>query len=173
MTARAHPAVGAPPIRVLWLIPAALALHNLEEALTFPRYLPLVRERLPDAARPIAARLDVHGLEMALLWVTLAALIVAAWAIWRPKSEVARWCALAVQAVVALNVVSHLLVATLILRGYAPGLATALAVNAPVSAYLLGRARSERWIAPWSWWALAPAAALVHGPGLVGLLLLV
>ena len=163
--ARAH----AP--RALWLIPAALALHNLEEAVTFPRYLPVVRARLPDLARPIAAELEPNGLRVALVWVTLLAVAVTAWAVLRPRSPIARWCALAVQAVVALNVVSHLALSVALLRGYAPGLATALGVNAPLSVYLFRRAWREHWIAPRGWWLLPPAAVLLHGPGLLALLL--
>jgi hypothetical protein len=162
----------APAPRALWSIPAALALHNMEEALTFPRYLPLVRERVPDVARPIVARLDAGGMRAALVWVTLAALLVVAWAVRRPESRLARWCVLAAQSTVALNVVSHVVVSLVILRGYGPGLVTALAVNAPLSAYLFRRARAEQWIAPWSWRLLPIAAVVLHGPGLVGVLLL-
>ena len=169
----ARPGADARAPRALWLIPAALALHNLEEAVTFPRYLPLVRERVPDLARPLAARLDPASLRAALLWVTLLALLAAAWAVARPESRPARWCALAVQAVVALNVVSHAVAAFVVMRGYTPGLATALSVNAPVSVYLLRRAWGERWISRSSWWLLLPTAVLLHGPGLIGLLMLV
>jgi hypothetical protein len=169
----ARAAAGRRAARALWLIPAALALHNLEEALTFPRYLPLVRERLPEVARPLAARLDVAGLRAALVLVTLLALLVVAWAIRRPDSRLPLWCALSVQAVVALNVVSHVVVSLTVMRGYTPGLATALAVNAPLSVYLLRRALAEAWISRASWWLLLPSALLFHGPGLIGLLLLV
>jgi len=158
--------------RVLWAIPLALALHNAEEALTFPAFLPLVRERVPDVARGLAARIDVHALYTALVVVTLLVVLVVCWATWRPASPVAPWCALAVQAVVALNVVSHVIVAATVVRGDSPGLVTALAVNAPLSIHLFRRARREGWIASWSWWLLLPAALLLHGPVLIGLLLL-
>jgi hypothetical protein len=171
VTARgAHTAPEARAPRVLWLIPGALALHNLEEGITFPRYLPLVRERLPGAARPIAARLDGDRLVVALVLVTVLALLVTVWAVLRPRSLAARWSALAVQAVVALNVASHVVVSIVLLRGYGPGLVTALAVNAPLSVHLFRRARSEHWIAPWSWWLLLPTAFVIHGPGLLALL---
>ena len=42
-----------------------------------------------------------------------------------------------------LNVLAHLLSATMLTRGYAPGLATALLVNLPFSLYLFRRARRE------------------------------
>ena len=159
------------PGAVLWLIPVALALHNVEEAATFSRYLPLVQARLPDFAQPVAARIDIGDLRVALLWVTIVPFLVIAWAAVRPESLAARWCALEVQAVVALNVVSHVIVAGW-LRGYSPGLLTAVLVNAPLSYALFARAARERWIPSWSWWLLPPVALLVHGPGLIGLLLL-
>lgn len=155
---------------MLWLIPAALAIHNVEEAITIPRYLPLARERLPEFAGAIAGQLEASTLQRALVWVTLLAVVVIAWAACRPESVLARWCALALQSVVALNVVSHAIVSVAFLRGYAPGLVTALALNAPFSIHLFGRARRERWIPSWSWWLLPPAAVLLHGPGLLGLL---
>ena len=163
----------AEPGAVLWLIPAALALHNAEEALTFPHYLPRVRNRVPAFAAELAARLDVERLWVALAIATIVPCLVVAWAAWRPRSVVARWSALVLQAVVAVNVVSHLVAALAILRGYSPGLITALAVNAPLSVVLFRRAARERWIPAWSWWLLLHAAILVHGPGLIGLLLVV
>jgi hypothetical protein len=168
------PPEGHAPTRLgaLWSIPAALAMHNAEEAITFPRYLPLVRSRLPEVVRPFASRVDIGDLQLALVCVTVIPLLIVAWAEWRPRSLLARWCALAVLAVVALNVVSHVVVSVVVMRGYAPGVVTALAINAPLSVTLFRRAAAERWVPRWSAWMLPPAALLLHGPGLVGLLLL-
>lgn len=157
---------------MLWLIPIALTVHNAEEAVTLPRYFPLIRARLPAFAQPILADVDVARLHVALLAATIIPLLVVAWAALRPRSVAARWCALALLAVVSLNVVSHVVVALVLVRGYAPGLATALVVNAPLSVSLFSRAAREDWIPGWAWWLLPPAALLVHGPGLLGLLLL-
>ena len=158
--------------QALWLIPAALALHNAEEAVTFPRYWPLVRSRLPESLQASAAGFDPAAFRTALVWATLIPLGVVIWATWRADSLAARWSALAVQAVVAVNVVSHLAAATLFLRGYSPGLLSALLINAPVSIYLFRRAAHEQWIPPRAWRAVLPVALLIHGPGLIGLLLL-
>jgi hypothetical protein len=160
------------PGAVLWLIPIALTLHNAEEAATFPRYLPLVQTRLPLFAQPFVARVDFAQLQVALAVATIVPFLVIAWAAFRPRSLVARWSALALQAVVALNVLSHVMVASVVLKGYSPGLVTALVVNAPLSAVLFRRAAREHWIPPWSWWLLPPTALLIHGPGLLALVLL-
>ena len=81
------------------------------------------------------------------------------------------WAIALVQAVVALNVVSHL-AAALVLRSYTPGLASAVTLNLPFSVYVFRRATSEGWFGRRERWALVPAALLVHGPGLILLFLL-
>ena len=127
---------------------------------------------VPRHRQQRVAAIEIADLRIALLWVTLVPILVVAWATLRPQSLAARWSALAVQAVVALNALSHVVVASWLLRGYSPGLVTALLVNAPLSYVLFKRATRERWIPSWSWWLLPPAAFLAHGPGLIGLLLL-
>ena len=72
----------------------------------------------------------------------------------------------------ALALHNHVVVGGWLLRGYSPGLVTALLVNAPLSYVLFKRATREQWIPSWSWWLLPPAAFLAHGPGLISLLLL-
>ena len=157
---------------VIWLIPALLAVHNAEEAVMFPRYLPLVRVLLPDSARPIAAGVRYEQMLIALAIATIVPLGIAIWAVARPRSPVALWSVLLIQAVVLLNVAAHVGSALLILRGYGPGLATALAVNLPFSLYLLRRAAREQWTTRQGLLALAPAAFVVHGPLLLGVIAL-
>jgi hypothetical protein len=159
-------------VRALWLIPIALAVHNAEEAIMFPAYLPVVRARLPASIQPFIADVQPDGLRVALVWATVIPLAVLLWVTLRPESLGARWCALVVQAVVAVNVVSHLVVAVVILHGYSPGLVSALLINAPISMYLFRRSARENWLPAAAWRGLWPAALLVHGPGLVGLVLL-
>ncbi|MEW5931304.1 MAG: HXXEE domain-containing protein, partial [Gemmatimonadota bacterium] len=74
-----------------------------------------------------------------------------------------------VQSVLLVNVASHAASAAF-LGGYAPGLATAVAVNLPFSVLLLRRAHRERWVSRRTLVALLPAALLFHGPGLLALL---
>ena len=47
---------------VLWLVPIFVAVHNLEEAITCPRYLPLVLQRLPEAWRAIAGPITLGSI---------------------------------------------------------------------------------------------------------------
>ena len=158
--------------QALWLIPAALAIHNTEEAIAFPAYLPLVRSRVPAAMQSLVAGVDPGALRVALLWATLIPLLILIWVTWQPESRAARWTALVVQTVVVTNVVSHVVVAAFIMHGYSPGVLSALLINAPLSVYLLRRARRERWLPTVAWRSLFPAALVIHGPGLFALLLL-
>jgi hypothetical protein len=153
---------------VLWLIPVFLALHNAEEALTFPSYLPYIATRVPVRLPPDA----YSRLLVALAVVTAIPFVVAVWAYARPRSRAALWTLLLIQTVVFVNAISHALVAAFVLRGYGPGLLTALALNLPFSIYLLRRAVRERWLSPRALVLLVPSAVVVHGPVLVGLMVM-
>ena len=159
------------PRRVLWLVPVLLALHNAEEALFFPRYLPFVLARLPPGWQAVAAPLTTGQVWSALAVVTGVAFAVAWWVHLRPDSRTALWLLLLIQSAVLLNVVWHVAIAVVLFDGYAPGLATALLLNLPFSLYLLRRAVREHWLSRPARWALVPGAILLHGPLLAALLL--
>jgi uncharacterized protein with HXXEE motif len=155
---------------VLWLVPILLAVHNAEEALFFPRYLPFVLYRLPAGWQAVIAPLTTGQVGAALAVVTAVAFIVAWWSYQRPDSAVALWLVLLIQGTVLLNVVWHLAAAVVLFGGYAPGVVTALLINLPFSVYLLRRAARERWLSRRARWALVPAAIVLHGPLLAALL---
>jgi len=153
----------------LWLIPALLAVHNLEEAATMPRFLQSIASRAPGAIGTVLAQVDFHGFVVALVIATILPLAVVWWVWARPTSGAAVWTALCVQAVVAVNALWHV-VAAIAVRGYTPGLATAVIVNVPFSMYLLRRASVERWTSRAALALVLPAALVVHGPVLLALL---
>ena len=161
----------APRPRVLWLIPLLLAIHNAEEALLFPRYLPLVLSRLPEGWRALAGAITLGQVGLALALVTLIPLLLAIWAFRQPDSDLPLWLLLLVQATVLLNVFWHIGTAAVVFDGYAPGLVTAVLINLPFSIYLLSRASRERWVTRRALWGLVPGALLMHGPLLSALLL--
>lgn len=156
----------------IWLVPMLLALHNAEEALLFPRYLPLAVARLPEGLQAVAGAITLGQVWSALALVTAVSFGIAAWAAARPSSRLALWLVLLVQATVLLNVAWHLAGAIIVFQGYAPGLVTAIGLNLPFSIYLLRRAAAEQWVGTGARWALLPGALAVHGPLLSGLLLL-
>ena len=155
---------------VLWLVPLLLTIHNAEEALFFPRYLPFVLSRLPAGWQALAAPLTTGQVWSALAVVTASAFAVAWWADRRPDSALALWLLLLIQATVLLNAVWHAAAAVVLFGGYAPGLVTALLLNLPFSIYLLRRAAAEGWLSRRALWALLPGAIVLHGPLLAGLL---
>lgn len=125
---------------MLALVPVALALHNLEEALTIAAALPAMEARWAAfMGRPV----DLPSPSQ--YYVGLPLLAAFAFALWLAAR---RWSGaatalLALQAVMAVNVLMHVGAAAL-LGGYAPGLFTALLVEAPVSVTLFRRLRRER-----------------------------
>jgi hypothetical protein len=158
--------------QALWLVPAVMAFHNLEEAFFFPRYLPLVLERLPESWRVLAGPIMLGQVLTALALITLIPVLLALWASVRPESAIPVWLLLLIQATLLLNVVWHVVAAALVFDGYAPGLITAVCVNLPISFYLLRRAVGENWLSRGALWALLPGALLLHGPVLAALLML-
>lgn len=58
--------------------------------------------------------------------------------------------------------------ALVVLRGYGPGVASALAINLPFSIYMFRRVVREEWASRGALLALTPAAIVVHGPLLFG-----
>jgi len=146
----------------LWLIPSFIALHNVEEAITFPRYLPAVRAIAPEPFRTILDHVTCPEVLLALTVVTLLPLAVAAWANARPTSQLALWLIVTIQTVMLINALWHLTAAVFLFRGYAPGVITAIAVNLPFSAYLLRRALVEHWVSRSALASTLPVAVVLH-----------
>lgn len=152
----------------LWLVPLILLVHNLEEALLMPRFLPLDPARFPAALRPLVPEVRYAQFLPALVIFTLLPFIVAGLGKLEVRGSRSVFILLAVQAVMLVNVASHLGSAFL-LGGYSPGLVTALLLNLPFSIYLLRRAAREEWISHRALLSLPLLAMLVHGPLLIGL----
>jgi hypothetical protein len=148
---------------LLWLVPLLLTLHNLEEALFMKGFLGRVRV-------PILPSVSYGQLLLALGLVTLAPYAFAASGPLERRSR-AFLLVLGTQMVMLVNVASHL-AGALWMRGYVPGLVTALLVNLPFSVFLFRRALRGAWVKPRDLVWLLAAALLVHGPGLIGLMVL-
>jgi hypothetical protein len=148
-------------------VPVLLTLHNAEEALFVPRALGEVAARVSPAlagALPTAKQ----------MYVALAVVTIIPWVVWllgaaRRETRIGTRLLLLVQCVILVNAGWHAFTA-IVLGGYAPGVATALAFNLPFSIYLLRRAGKERWETRRAMAGLLALAMLIHGPG-VGLLL--
>jgi hypothetical protein len=159
--AAAVPSTAGPesPARWLWAVPTAIALHNLEEALT-------VRTALAHIDLPSPWRHAVDGGGLAAFYIAIAVMAAVVFAIAAfgnlrdPSSRSAR-ALLVIQILMAVNAFWHIGVA-LYFRGYAPGVATAVLVNLPLSYFLLRRCWRERWLSPRTMLVAAAAAAVIH-----------
>lgn len=160
------------PRWAIWLLPLVLAVHNLEEGVFFPRYLPRVLDRLPSGARDWIGPVSPRQMGVALGLATVIPLGLSLWAAARPASRTALWLVLAMWATLLLNAVWHVAAAFLLFGGYAPGMATAVGLNLPLSVLVLRRAATEHWLSRRGLWALAPAAVSFHLPGALGVMLL-
>jgi len=153
---------------VVWLIPTFLALHNAEEAFAFRSGWPRVRGVVPEPFAVIAARLTPAVFAQVLIALSVLAFSLAAFVAARPASRAALWLLLTLETTVAINVVAHLATAALVFRGYVPGLATAVLLNAPFAVYCIRRSWREQWLSRTALRAMVPAAFVLHGPVLLG-----
>ena len=156
---------------LLWLIPVLLLVHNLEEALSMPRFFPLDPNFIPSALRPLLAEVTYAQFLLVLLPVTVLPFLIAARGDLHRSGSGGIFLLLGFQAVVLLNVFFHI-ASALVLGGYVPGLLTALVLNLPFSIYVFQRACRECWISRGALLSLPALALLLHGPVLIGLMTL-
>lgn len=162
-------------IRLLpWMVPALITLHNMEELAGMPAVIVELPRKIPAGIPVGILHFPPSPAEflLALVIVTVLPYLFAALA-QLGRSPRARRTGMVLlsgtQAVMLLNVLSHLGSAAL-LRGYAPGMVTALALNLPFSLLFFGMALRQGWLVKRHLLWLALAAVLFHGPGLLGLL---
>lgn len=128
------------------LMAIVIALHNAEEAVTADAYLPRVREiigRIPALRDADVAPPSLPRLYLALVVVTLVPALIIAWATTGRDSFVKRQLVAFIAAALLWNVFLPHLSAILVLRGYAPGSLTALAVNLPFCVYFFRRSSRD------------------------------
>lgn len=153
---------------LLWLVPVFLTLHNLEEALLMPAFIEKRNASVQGAMRGIVPPVTYKQFLIALIIITVIPYLVAL--LWLNRGW-AVYLLVGFQVVMLINVFAHTLMA-LFLRGYAPGLVTAVLVNLPFSLYLLRRAVGDRWMSKRAVVWMFPLGLLIHGPALAGLMLL-
>lgn len=127
------------------LLPVVIALHNAEEAVTAPAYLPRVDEyvaRVP-ALRDVGLPPSLQQLYIALVVVTVVPALLVGWATSGRESPAKRGLVAVVAAALLWNVPLPHLSAMVAFRGYAPGGLTALLVNLPFCIYFFRRSSRE------------------------------
>jgi len=123
------------------LLASAVALHNLEEGLTYSITRPLVGRVAADAGVDLTLPSPAM-FQSALGLVTFVALALLAWAARSDGNDDRAWTVLRVIAAVLLvNVAVPHVPAAIWLGGYAPGVVTAVLINLPLAAWILLRGR--------------------------------
>ena len=130
-------------MKILWGVPIALALHNLEELFLSSSFLTSpAAERLPQT---LTRHYDPVIFAIVLIAMAVIPFIVAMLGdLSNPRSPSNRFLLL-LQAVMFTNVFWHAGIA-LTLRAYTPGLVTAVLCQLPFSLYLLTRAWRMQWV---------------------------
>lgn len=133
--------------QVLWLVPVVLTLHNIEEALTMPRWvmqnLPLIQSNLP-----FGIQIDFTSFQLlvSLGIATVVPIAVTMLCINGEKKSARLFFLFLLQAIILINVfVPHIAVSLRILD-YNPGVLTAVSVTLPFSLYLFRRAYREEYL---------------------------
>jgi hypothetical protein len=153
---------------LLWLVPVLLTIHNLEEAIVMPAFIEKRNASVQGRMQGIVPPITYKQFLIALAIITIIPYLIALF--WLNRRW-AMYLLVGLQVVMLINVCAHTLMA-LFLRGYAPGLVTALVINLPFSVYLLKRAVGERWMSGKAVALMFPIGLLIHGPVLAGLMLL-
>jgi len=121
-----------------WLFAAAITVHNLEEALLLPGW----SQSAGRWHRPVGAR----EFRFAVGMLTALAYIAAALSMVGGKETVSSYFIAGYALAMLMNVFFPHLLATAVMRRYAPGTATALLLNLPVTVLLLYRGFQESYI---------------------------
>lgn len=153
---------------LLWLVPVLLTIHNLEEAVAMPAFIEKRNAAVPGSMREFIPPVTYKQFLIALIIITIIPYLIAL--LWLDRKW-AIYLLVDFQVVMLINVFAHVMMAMFV-RGYAPGLATALIINLPFSLYLLRRAVSEKWISMRAAVWMFPIGLLIHGPVLAGLMIL-
>jgi hypothetical protein len=121
-----------------WLFVLAVAVHNLEEALLLPAWT----QQRSRWHYPVGAR----EFRFAVIVLTAAAAATALAANFGGKGSAGAYLVCGYALAMLLNVLFPHVLATLVLREYAPGTLTAVLLNLPACALLLNHALREHYI---------------------------
>jgi hypothetical protein len=137
-----------------WLFPLVITLHNLEEAL----WLPAWSQRAGRWSRPVRPGVFRFGAAVFTALAYAAALASA----WGGQQSVGAYLLASYALAMLVNACVPHLLATVALRRYMPGTATALALNVPIAYLLLQAAFREGYVSEPAFWVvgIAVGAAL-------------
>jgi hypothetical protein len=135
--------------KLVWAVPLTIIIHNTEEALTMPRW---IMEYLPAVALRFYIRISrvptAEELRTALAITALVSLLVAFIAFLSGPRSLALYLLAGIQGTMLANAFFPHLIGSIVLRGYTPGVITAVVVIIPFSLFwfrrILQRGFAER-----------------------------
>jgi hypothetical protein len=119
----------------------AIVLHNAEEAITFARYRDKAAQLIQTiVGTPVSVPSTVM-FQIALVIVTLAAALALAFAA-NGQASPSKWRVIVgVALIMAINVLVPHVPAAIAFGGYAPGVVTAVLINAPIALWVITSVR--------------------------------
>ena len=141
-----------------WLFAISVTAHNLEEAIWLPKWS-ITAGRWHPPVKPAVFR-------FAVLILTLFAYIVTILVYIGGKGSIGAYLVSGYALAMLLNVVFPHLIATIVLKKYAPGLITAMLLNLPVTICLLYYAVAEKYIELRLFYIFGPVVTL----GILGMI---
>jgi uncharacterized protein with HXXEE motif len=143
---------------------AVVAAHNAEEAITIPTWLP---PRLHELETRFGVRPPITDPHLFYVSVTVATIVPAVWVLLAsraaPRSR-ASYSILVLYGLFAANALVPHVVGALMLRGYVPGVITAVTLVIPFTIWLCRRAVIGKWASRWGMMVALVIAAIVYAP---------
>ncbi len=107
----------------------AITLHNIEEALWLPQW-----SQQPSKFQKAVSANEFH---FAVLVITSLAYLAAFSYCYFPESLLAKWLFIGFLGAMILNAIFPHLLATIVMKRYAPGLLTGVLLNIPINTFIL------------------------------------
>lgn len=143
-----------------WLFPIAAMLHNGEEAITMPAWDLRHAAQLP--VRPPGAL----EMRIAFLALTLAAFGVTYLSARKGPQSIWAYLTFGYMIAFLVNVFVPHVPVSIVLRGYAPGVVTAVLINLPLMSVLALKAVREKWVSGWKAVAFGAGVPVLGGAAL-------
>jgi Protein of unknown function with HXXEE motif len=107
----------------------AITLHNIEEAVWLPKW----SQQVSKFHKPVIPS-EFH---FAVIVITILAYLSAFYFFYKPTSELAKWFFIGFLGSMIVNAIFPHLLASILMKKYAPGLLTGLFLNLPINSFII------------------------------------
>lgn len=107
----------------------AITLHNIEEAIWLPKW----SQQSSKFQKPVTS----SEFYFAVIFITVLAYLSAFCFLYMPESDLAKWIFIGFLGSMIFNAIFPHLIATVIMKKYAPGLLTGLLLNVPINSLII------------------------------------